>query len=902
MLPVLKTYIDSVPPEVAEKSEKKKVINYSDILDEYGLKYESVDYYLQVGEITWNQGWILDISVVFYQVEDLLTSVLPILRKKNIAFKIIRSVGKARSILNGELGYLQLGKIISIYPADNEQASKLAQELIDLTQSFKGPEILTDRKLNGVIFTRYGAGKPVVQVGDGGAEEQYIYNQDGQLVKESWSIPFVVPKGIPWPFSEIAPANAPKKETVLQDKYKPMYTLKSDAKGAVRKGLYLERLYRIKWCIMKEGKENMIADPEGRTVADRLQWQFDLQKDLESSIPLPKAYDLFEENGNSYFVMEYIKGVDLDRTVMSMFKNRTWPQLPLPDKLKLLDYFLRVLIIVQKMHEKGYIHRDITPGNFLVNKKDQLWMIDLELAYSTYMNKPSIPFALGTPGFMSPEQEECRTPSVEQDVYALGGLLVTLFSGILPVVFTKDNKIVLKEQLAFFIPDHGLIDIIADCFSIDPFPRPSIHFLKNEVERYRQEQVKLNSPAQVTIETSAPSKEELQNTIIAAIEGLGGPALLDKNRLWFSKANHGEELGNNMENAGAIRTSLFNGLSGILYVLARAYGMNFPIQPCIEGYEKSWDFIQQYYGQNQTGVPAGLYFGSAGVALALIEGVKSGLLPNEPQVAEDIFFLLQNENTTGNGIIKGLAGRGLTLLKAMSLLENKLLDQLLSPILEQLFQQQQKDGSWITITDKNKKELKVTGIGHGMTGITYFMMECILLNKDTKNTRQAAEKALYWLTKQASIKGKTAVWSLNNKLRLSTLNLQDGLIGIILTFLKAYEVFGKQEYREMAEAGLNNFEPYAISRDITTNSGLTGYGEMCLEGARILKSEEWKHRADWVAQFLLHHFRQEKNGSRHWLTDGTPFPIPDLMTGNSGIIHFLLRCYQPEHLGFPILS
>jgi len=137
--------------------------DFAEVLKQFGLKYKRTDYYLEVGEAPWIQGWILDISVVVSQLLSLQEVVIPFLAEQGISFKIARSARKATSILTGEFGPMLLGKVLSIYPPNEKSVLELSKKLIEMTQGFKGPEILTDRRLGGVIYARYGAGKAVIR-------------------------------------------------------------------------------------------------------------------------------------------------------------------------------------------------------------------------------------------------------------------------------------------------------------------------------------------------------------------------------------------------------------------------------------------------------------------------------------------------------------------------------------------------------------------------------------------------------------------------------------------------------------------------------------------------------------------------------------------------------------------
>jgi len=886
----------------ASASLMPPIENYSEFLNEYGLHFKKEDIYFQIGEIEWTQGWILDISSVIYQLHDLLKSILPLLKRENIPAKIIQNSKKATSILNGELGYIKLGKLVSLFPSDEIQAIKIAKELIKITGSIKGPQILTDRQLCGVVYTRYGSGNPIIQTNENGIQDNYIYDVNGNLIKEPYHIPFELPEGIHWPFNIITSAKPRKKETVLQDRYKPMGFLKEDAKGDVKKGLRLGKWLQVSWCVIKEAKQYMSSDPWGRDAVDRLRWQFELHKELEGAVPIPAVYDFFEENGNSYLIMEYIKGISLQKKVSSILNGQTWSQLILSDRLILLEYATQVFDIIDRMHKKGYLHRDITPANFLVKKNQKLWMIDLELSYSEGLKKPSPPFRLGTPGFMSPEQQKTLTPTEEQDIYAIGSLLIFIFTGLLPDNFALDYIPTLREQLIFFIPSLKLVDVIINCFLRDPKERPSLLLLKTEIEDFREKQEVSEIKNDLTKTSISLYNENLTSIIKNGLNGLASRDLISKEGLWISKTAQEGELAYYQMESVSIYKSFYDGLSGILYVLARAHKLGLPISTCIDSYEKSVSFIRKNNIAQLTNLPGGLYMGTAGFAIAMIEGIYAGLIANTQENKETVKLYLQNSNIVGNGLVKGIVGQGIVLLKANYLLIDEGFTQaLLQQKKEQLLQQQEPDGSWVSLTDRNHNSYKITGWGHGVAGILCFLLEYCKQNKTESRVEDAIYRGLEWLRKQAIIKKDIIRWSLNDKTKAWSSDFQDGCAGVILSLIKGYEYFGEPRYRILAEDCLSTYPKTMVTSNITLASGLIGIGEVYLEAAKIFANEEWTKRATWIADFIIHNFHKEENGPCYWIADGSTQPTAGFMTGCSGIIHFLMRYEHPGQLSHPLL-
>ncbi len=227
-------------------------VDYAPILQSYNLEYNLVDYYLQVGTTEQIQGWVLHTSAIITQIPEMLHTIIPTLVQEQAPFKLVMDKEMARNALDGNLGLDQLGKIVSIYPMDEDSALRLAKKLVHLTQQFKGPDILTDIHLGGTIYTRYGSIKPLALFDANGKLGKYIYNKIGELIKDPYAIPFELMEGVSWPFSELSSPIPPQPKKTLKHIYKPIFVLKSDVRGSVYKGLYLKGFLRVSTCVIKE--------------------------------------------------------------------------------------------------------------------------------------------------------------------------------------------------------------------------------------------------------------------------------------------------------------------------------------------------------------------------------------------------------------------------------------------------------------------------------------------------------------------------------------------------------------------------------------------------------------------------------------------------------------------------
>jgi serine/threonine protein kinase len=654
--------------------------------------------------------------------------------------------------------------------------------------------------------------------------------------------------------------------------------------------------------VIKEGKRNVLSDSFERDVTDRLRWQYELQMDLHGIVPLPRIYDLFEENGDTYLVMQFIDGQSLDKHIGNILSGKTWNQLALSDKLQLLDYAIQVIDIIDKMHRKGFIHRDITAGNFLVDKKHRLWMIDLELAYSKDRHFPYPPFRLGTPGYMSPEQIETQKPTTAQDVYAIGSLCLFLFTGIMPDKFAQEDLDTFREQLSFFIHSNKLIEILAASFHKDPNRRPCVNEFAEAMLSFKSEQMVRHSPQVNLSHIDRPNSEKLTDVITSAIEGLTIPPMVNHDFLWTAKSYQAPGFNYKQDVSMSVYCEYYQGLSGIVWLLSKAKQVGFSLGLAEISYKKSIDHIRQKIDANLDTTPGGLFFGAAGMALALGESLKVGLAFDKAATLECIKSSLESKNTNGLGMLNGLAGKGAVLLRLTEFLDADLLQSLLSPIIQTLLSKQEGDGSWIALTDKNKRPIKITGFGHGVAGIVLFLMSYINQFNVGGEVKSATKKALEWICKQNYKKRGQIRWLLNDQIRNSSFDFQHGSLGIMLCLIKAYGIYGSGEYRELTEDTLLQFPQSGINLDLTQANGVSGLGEICLEAAKAFNSTDCQERADWIAQFLLSNYHKEKNGNCYWMPDGTPFFTPGLMEGNCGIIHYLMHYQSPKLLNHPLVS
>ncbi|MDB9374041.1 serine/threonine-protein kinase [Nodularia sphaerocarpa] len=146
----------------------------------------------------------------------------------------------------------------------------------------------------------------------------------------------------------------------------------------------------------------------------------------DSSDQIPKLYAYFSENGLFYLVQEWIEGPTLTNIVEAKgYESETAVREILLSLLSVLDY----------VHSKGIIHRDIKPDNIIVRSIDNKpFLIDFGAVKETIRSvvspshHPTRSLVIGTPGYMPTEQAIGR-PVYATDIYSLGLTAIYLLTG-----------------------------------------------------------------------------------------------------------------------------------------------------------------------------------------------------------------------------------------------------------------------------------------------------------------------------------------------------------------------------------------------------------------------------------------------------------------------------------------
>ena len=134
-------------------------------------------------------------------------------------------------------------------------------------------------------------------------------------------------------------------------------------------------------------------------------------------------HEVGQYDGQHYFSMDYVDGKSLAQLVHGQSLSAS----------RAAEYVRQIALAIQFAHEQGVLHRDLKPGNVLIDHVDQVRVTDFGLAkrLDAGAELTGTGQILGTPSYMPPEQAAARRGDIgpASDVYSLGAILYELLTG-----------------------------------------------------------------------------------------------------------------------------------------------------------------------------------------------------------------------------------------------------------------------------------------------------------------------------------------------------------------------------------------------------------------------------------------------------------------------------------------
>src|SRR5882724_8106284 len=135
------------------------------------------------------------------------------------------------------------------------------------------------------------------------------------------------------------------------------------------------------------------------------------------------VYDLGDQDGNPYLVMEYLEGEPLDKMIAGK------RELSMVEKL---GFIIQCCTGLNYAHQRGIVHRDIKPANLMVLKNGDCKIVDFGIARVGDNSLTRTGQVVGTITYMSPEQINAQVVDGRTDIFSAGVMLYELLTGVLP--------------------------------------------------------------------------------------------------------------------------------------------------------------------------------------------------------------------------------------------------------------------------------------------------------------------------------------------------------------------------------------------------------------------------------------------------------------------------------------
>ena len=151
-----------------------------------------------------------------------------------------------------------------------------------------------------------------------------------------------------------------------------------------------------------------------------------------------RMFDLNEEKGTHYIIMEYVPGEDLKRLIRKVGQLSAG---------KTIFIAMQICEGLAEAHRLGVVHRDLKPQNIMVDEEGNARIMDFGIARS--LKGKGITDAgvmVGTPEYMSPEQAEVKEVDQRSDIYSLGVILYEMVTGRVPFEGETPLGIAMKHK------------------------------------------------------------------------------------------------------------------------------------------------------------------------------------------------------------------------------------------------------------------------------------------------------------------------------------------------------------------------------------------------------------------------------------------------------------------------
>ncbi|MFH8729852.1 class IV lanthionine synthetase LanL [Streptomyces termitum] len=805
-------------------------------------------------------GWKLHVSTRPGELDAVTRLVLPVLSRHVCHAKFARDPETLRRLNSGAAGAGAVGKAITVYPLAGTVVA-LARELAAALRDREGPQVVSDRRVDprAPVYYRYGPFTGDYRTGRSGRLESVMTGPDGRIFDGLATGRYRCPPWAEDPFATgPAPAAGPAAPTLGGGRYAVTAGIARTPRGNVYRASDRALGRPV---VVKQARAYVGEETSGTDARHHLRNEHAVLTALDGVPGVPRALDYFAHRADEYLVTSSCGDRDLRREVLRDGPYRDDGTRP---ERSLSGLAARLLAILDAVHARGVVVRDLKPDNVVLDGPDRaVHLVD----FGTSERNGTGPGG-ATPGYSEPVLPATGPAVPADDHYALGTTLFFAGTGLDPVIVDADrttNRDRTLACLADALPGDAHRDVraaITGLLSFDPAVRTAA------ADRLR---TGTPEPAPGPARRTAPLRidDDLLDEVIAhtaAYCAAEAEAITDPAR---AARLH-------------VPTSLdvYGGSSGLgLELLHHTH------RPHVR---EAVTALARWTAAQSRDLPPGLYTGHTGVALFLAEagisaepseGPHSGLPERAPDGGPPEADLIAGAAGIGLGRLllsrhalrtgdPGAAGRHLAVAAGCARMLASGAARLTPPG-----------------PDTPGSAALREGLAHGDAGVVSFLLAYGARTGDpdavARSERAAARLAAVTPDVLAAAAAPGATRRYGSWCR--------GLAGIGAVHLQAAGELGDPRHLDLARRAARACAALAPRMPLVTQCcGLAGVGDLLVDVAEATGAEEFRDGAETVARLVLN--RSGGTPSRPVLPDtGLARPSATWAGGSAGVLAFFRR-------------
>lgn len=830
------------------------------------------------------QGWKLHIGVRPDRSVEALRRALPVLRD-GASFKFLVDRRIAATACSKLWPRGSSGKLITVYPRDDAEFSRLGAALALELGNLAGPYILSDRRWPGSasVSYRYGGFRARTVLHPSGTRRFVIEAPHGELVPDDrnpyWSPPAWVSDPHP-----VTAAPASSKRAVNAGRFAVSSAIQFSNRGGVYEAVDSRTGDTV---VLKESRPGIEVGRHRVDATALLRKEHRLLEQLAETGYFPAPAAFFMEQGHAFLAEEHVAGAHLGHYTIRrnpLYHGRV-------TRVKTARYFgeLRTLWVeiaqaISAAHRRGIVLGDLSFTNVMVKDAAEIRIIDLECAVEEGLDPP---VGLHTPGLTAPWALRNGRSDRAADWYGLGALMlgsVALAAGVAGMHPQAAARFLDELDADIALPE-GLRELIADLTSGSPScaatldgVATAIAGLPTHVASRSGRTARLEEPAERRLHRDR--RDELREHVTEVRAGI-----VDYLRGTADVARDDRLFPADLAVFETNPVSVAFGAAGVLYAFERIAG----------DVPDSWVQWLLRHARPGQELPPGLYLGQAGVAWVLDElGHRERALALIRDAGRHALIWRSPD------VLYGAAGYGMACLKLWSTeAEPELLDAAVraGEELRRSARHDERGAHW-----PDDDGTVYVGYAHGASGIALFLLYLHAVTGDAAWLR-LGRSALEFDLRQGNRRGPAfdgfpgvAVDGTDGDVVVPRCYWDYGSAGVGTTLVRYLNVAPDRSLRGWLEPIVSSVtRKYAMFPQLF--HGLAGMGNLLLDVWESTSDERYLSEAWQIAEGVLL-FRMER-------PEGLGFPgeqaireSADLATGAAGVGLFLDRLLKAErHTG-----